>query len=204
MRRHRLTILAVCAALVAAPPGVMAGGLPGAVTFDGEARRNGAFIHELRDTLSFGLKPTAEGWGWTIWMGDPRQPRDDYVLVATPPYRGVNSTQIFGWHFRNADNTGSNEVGFKTVNAPQEVRPFRFVDTPEHYAAARQALEIALWGGDRGKAETDAARDFLLADEGWGQGVLEIAELELGNLVPHQRAWIERMAFTVTLTPFRE
>ena len=204
MPRINLRVLALWAALVLPSVGAAAGGQPAPITFHGEVRRGQVSVHDVRENLAFMLKPAQEGWGWYIWMGDPQQPLDDYVWVATPPYRGVNSRQIFGWHFRDADNTGPNEAGFKNMNAPQRVRQFRFVETPEQFRAAREALAIALWGGGRGKAEIDAATAFLLAGEGWGRGVVEITDLKLGNLAPHQRASIARMAFTVTLTPSYE
>lgn len=203
MHRNGLALLTLCATLVLVPAGAAAGQSPRVTAFEAEVRRGQEFTHDLGENLAFGLIPARDGRGWHIWMGDPQQPLDDYVSVATPPYRFIRPIQIYGGHFRNSDNTGPNAPGAKNVNAPQEVRQFRFVDTPEQYGVARQALEIALWGGGHSKAETAAARDLLLAGEGWGRGVLEITDLELGNLVPHQQAWIERMAFTVTLTPYR-
>lgn len=196
MLRIGLTMLAFVAMLA----GAVAEEQSRTVVFEGAVRRGETFSRALGEHLAFALEPDRNGWGWRIWMGDPRRPLDDYVSVATPPYRFVRSIQLFGWHFRNADNTGPNAPGPNSVNAPQEVRDFRFVETPADYRAARQALEVALWGNGRSASEIAAARTLLLDGEGWGHGVLEITSLEFGNLVPNRRAWIERMAFTVTLT----
>jgi hypothetical protein len=182
--------------LLAGP--VAAGGVQSLV-FEGSVRRGEAFERPLPDGLVFALRPQAHGW--LVWLGEPAQPSANYAVVATPPYRGVNPTQIEGWHFRNADNTGPNAVGTKNVNAPQDVRAFHFVASPEAYRATARDLEVALWGAGETEDEVSAARDRLLGGAGKGAGTLEITRLELGNLVPGARAWIERMAFTVTLVP---
>jgi hypothetical protein len=167
--------------------------------FEASVRRGEAFERPLPDGLVFALRPQEHGW--LVWLGDPAQPSANYAVIATPPYRGVNPTQIEGWHFRNADNTGPNAVGAKNVNAPQDVRAFHFVAGPEDYRATARDLEIALWGAGETEDAVAAARNRLLSGAGKGAGTLEITRLELGNLVPGERAWIERMAFTVTLVP---
>ena len=71
---------------------------------------------------------------------------NDYAAVVTPPYRGVNQLQLYGWHFRNADNSGPNAAGPKNLNAPQELRSFRFVLSREDFEDAAGALARLLWG----------------------------------------------------------
>ncbi len=61
-----------------------------------------------------------------------------------------------------------------------------------------EAIEVALWPGDRGPAEVDAARDAYRAIE-TADGTLQITDLELGNLVAGERAWIERARFMLRL-----
>ena len=53
------------------------------------------------------------------------------------------------------------------------------------------------------KARFDAARDAFWAIEK-ADGTLQITDLELGNLVPGERAWIERAGFVLRLchSPF--
>jgi hypothetical protein len=43
------------------------------------------------------------------------------LTTGTPPRHGPSPREIYGWHFRNADNTGPNTG---EVNAPQEMRAF--------------------------------------------------------------------------------
>ena len=61
-----------------------------------------------------------------------------------------------------------------------------------------ETLGVALWPGDRGPAEVDAARETYRAIE-TADGTLQITDLELGNLVAGERAWIERAGFTLRL-----
>ncbi|MDH3472814.1 MAG: hypothetical protein OEM59_03895 [Rhodospirillales bacterium] len=182
--------------LVAGPA---AGDEAQSLEFEASVRRGEAFERPLPDGLVFALRPREHGW--LVWLGDPAQPSANYAVIATPPFRGVNPTQIEGWHFRNADNTGPNAVGTKNVNAPQDMRAFYFVASPEAYRATARDLDVALWGAGKTADEVAAARGRLLSGVGKGAGTLEITRLELGNLVPGERAWIERMAFTVTLVP---
>lgn len=67
-------------------------------------------------TLAFEPAPA----GWSIRIRD----RGGLDLSAlTPPRFGPDPRDLFGWHFRNAANTGPNAGD---VNAPQRVRDFRF------------------------------------------------------------------------------
>ena len=74
-------------------------------------------------------------WDWVptvLWVlvgrAHPVEARPlENLARLTPPYHFVpNPRFIEGWHFRNSDNTGPNEVGEKNVNAPQRVRDFIF------------------------------------------------------------------------------
>ena len=76
---------------------------------------NHNFSQELDNGWVFSL--SAAKWGWRIAVYD-----DETDLTAgTPPLRGPNPREIYGWHFRNADNTGPNTG---EVNAPQHMRAF--------------------------------------------------------------------------------
>lgn len=170
---------------------------PVSVEFGGEVARSETVLHRFRHGESpyeFRLVPFAGGW--TIWIGEPMRRDRNYIAVVTGPFRGVNPAVINGWHFRNSDNTGPNEPGEKNVNAPGLERNFAFVLDGAGYAAAFAARESALAGNTQ--AEIDAAMQSL-SEVPKGEGQLLIRALELGNLVPNQRAVIERMAFTVRL-----
>lgn len=149
--------------------------------------------------LVFSLIPTeyAElGWmGWIIQIAPPAEPDHNYTSIVTPPFRGVNALQIIGWHFRNSDNTGANDG---SVNAPQEERNFLFVTNEEDYQTAFAAVDCVLHPSqceDMDDQEAFAIHESVPKSE----GTLLITELELGNLVPEQQAWIEHMAFEVEI-----
>jgi len=82
--------------------------------------------HDIAGYLVFRLEP--HDASWTISIGtrfsrmgvrnDSSVIYNNFAAVVTPAYRGVNDIYIEGWHFRNSDNTGPNEVGAKNVNAP--------------------------------------------------------------------------------------
>jgi hypothetical protein len=163
---------------------------------DGTVSRGETFAWPLANGLAFQLRPRLHGW--QIWIGDPARPEDNYATVATPPFHGPNPTLIQGWHFRNMDNTGPNVPGPTNVNAPQHVRPFRFVLGKARFDRARETLGVVLWPGDRSPAEAATALQAYRAIEN-ADGTLRITDLELGNLAPQERAWIERMGFTLRL-----
>ena len=160
------------------------------LSFSGEAKRGETFRHQLDGDLWFALRPDPQGWGWHIWIGDPREPQDDYAAVETPPYHGVNPLQLYGWHFGNSDITGA--------NTPQEERSFSFVLNGGDHDRAAAALARLLWGPVESE---DVARHL----QTWrralakGAGRLEITDMTLGNLSPGEIARFERIAFTVTL-----
>ncbi len=168
-------------------------------SFTGSVNRGERFEHVLPNGLVFSLIPTeyAElGWvGWMIQIAPPTEPDHNYAGVVTPPFRGVNALQIIGWHFRNADNTGPNEG---SVNAPQEKRDFLFVTNEGDYQMAFSAVDCIMHPSqceDMDNREAFAIHENIPKSE----GTLLITELELGNLIPEQQAWIEHMAFEVEI-----
>ncbi len=168
-------------------------------SFTGSVNRGERFEHVLPNGLIFSLIPTeyAElGWmGWNIQIGPATEPDHNYAGVVTPPFRGVNNLQIIGWHFRNADNTGPNDG---SVNASQEERTFLFVTSEEDYQVALDALQCLMWTSFCENMDEQEA--FTIHDGvPKSSGSLLITELELGNLMPEQQAWIERMTFEVEI-----
>src|SRR5918996_4079708 len=93
------------------------------VRFSGEVLKGRSFERQIGANRFFRLVP--EELGWSISVGS-KAGRENFCSVVTPPYRGVNTLRIEGWHFRNSDNSGRNELGPKNVNAPQELREFYF------------------------------------------------------------------------------
>jgi hypothetical protein len=146
--------------------------------------------------LSFRLIP--EKLGWVISVGGNTARENNYCGVVTPPYRGINTIHIEGWHFRNADNSGPNEPGRKNVNAPQKVREFYFVLDDGDYQKAFDALQILLWPSSSSKQQVDQAQNVhvkLLK----GSGKLTIRDLKLNSLEAGKQAGIDAMTFDVEL-----
>ena len=165
----------------------------------GEAQRGETLVHPFTHDdrqYEFRLMPVADGWA--VWIGDPMSRDRNYVIPATPPYRGINPAVIQGWHFRNADNTGPNKPGQGNVNAPGKVREFAFVLDGAGYQAGREALEILLWPEGRSEAEIKTAGKRL-KEIPKAAVTIEIEALELGNLVKGEQAWMERMAFRLRI-----
>lgn len=139
---------------------------PGVYQFQGAIRRGQTFSHAFGGFM-FALVPLEYGWSIDISKG-----QQHYLDKLTGPAHFVpNPTDIEGWHFRNAANTGPNTGD---VNAPDETRDFLF--------------------SPRWPRCPDA--EGLDKD---GQGTLEITDMELGNLVPGEQANILMMKFTVKL-----
>ena len=169
--------------------------------FQGEVQRGDTIVHPFEhEGLMFEFRLAPLGHGWSIWITDPTYRERNHVVVATPPYRGINPAVIQGWQFRNADNTGSNEPGEGNVNAPGKTREFAFVLDGAGYQAAREALDILLWPEGQDEEVIQAAEERLEAVPKVG-AVMEIEALELGNLIEGEQAWIERMAFRVRIDP---
>lgn len=165
--------------------------------FTGQVWRGQTFDKNLPQGFYFQLSPLEYayvGWiGWQISISNKFYPDHDFASVATPPFRGMNALSIEGWHFRNKNNSAPNDG---SLNAPQRVRPFHFVLNEENYQRASDLLKCILWPC------TDL--DILDAIEMHqtipiASGELTITQLELGNLVVGELAWIEYMEFEVKL-----
>ncbi len=167
--------------------------------FKGEIVRGEKFEKVLPNGLVFALLPeeyVETGWmGWTVHIGPSSDSSQNYAGIATPPFRGTNTLQILGWHFRNVDNTGPNDG---SVNAPQEERGFGFVLREEDYQIASDAVECIMWPSLCEDMDVQAAID-LHQSVSMGTGTLQITSLELGNLKQGEQAWIEYMEFEVEI-----
>jgi hypothetical protein len=145
---------------------------PETVSFGGTATSGQDFDHEIAPGLLFRLlDPGGEPGCWLIEVVEPDHPTDDFCGVVTPPYRGINALHLFAWHFLNADGTGPNEGD---VNAPGEVREFRFVTCREDLLAAREALEGMLWPVSTESQEAAIARHDSIPT---GEGTLIVTDL---------------------------
>ncbi len=90
-----------------------------AVPITGEAYGGHNFVEPVADGLRLGLSRAR--WGWRILVLDDA----DNDLLPVSPMRGglPEPRELYGWHFRNTDNTGANAG---EVNAPQHERVFTF------------------------------------------------------------------------------
>lgn len=169
---------------------------PRTVTFGGDVLKGRLFEKHIGANLFFRLVP--QELGWTIAIGNKADTVKNFCGIVAPPYRGVNALQIEGWHFRNADNSGPNQVGPKNVNAPQELREFYFVLNEVDYRSATAALDIFLWPYSYSKEQIDGAeRAHAMLRK--GHGTLTIRDLKLNTLERGKQAGIERMTFHVAL-----
>jgi hypothetical protein len=174
-------------------------GMAEPMLLEGEIQRGETMIHRFEysgNQFEFRLVPMAQGWA--VWIDSPGNRQRNYVVVVTPPFRGINPAVIQGWQFRNAANTGPNKPGEGGVNAPGKVRNFGFVLDGSGYQAAHEALDVLMWP-DRHSEQDLKAAIARLDDVPKAMAKMEIEALELGNLVEGDKAWIERMAFRLQI-----
>jgi len=150
------------------------------VRFEAELAEGERFTFDVNERLYFELDPDPEGWEIAVRAVD--RPGENLARL-TPPLPGPNPRQIWGWHFRNAANTGPNDG---SVAAPQNDRPFMFSE--------QVGRTIQGPGSTRGPTPEE-----IEAVERDGDGMLMVDDLKLGNLVPGQRATIRWMRFHVVL-----
>lgn len=169
---------------------------PKTAKVSGEVLKGRSFEKQIEANLFFRLIP--QELGWTIFIGNKAGADNNFCAVVTPPYRGVNHLYIEGWHFRNEDNSGPNEVGPKNVNAPQEARHFYFVLNAADYHKAFDALQILLWPYTHPKQQINWAEN-VHAKLPKGSGTVTIRDLKLNTLEFGKQAGIDRMTFDVLL-----
>jgi len=165
------------------------------ISFNGEVSRGQTFEKKLGQNLIFRLEYfDGDGEGWEIWVGDTAQSGHNYVRYTTPPYRGLNgNTDIMGWHFRNADNSGPRTSD--DIPVPQEVKKFHFILNETDYETAGDSLKKLMWSYDYSEEEVDRAWEVHRQLQK-ATGVLTITHIELGNLVAGEMAWINNFQFT--------
>ena len=166
------------------------------VSFSGEVLKAQSYKKQIASNLFFRLIP--QDLGWTIFVGAETSAENNFCSVVTPPYKGINAIRIEGWHFRNSDNTGPNEVGAKNVNAPQQIRDFQFVLNSGDYRRAFDALQILLWPYSYSKQQIDQA-EAVYARLPKGRGTLVIRELRLNTLEVGKQAGIDLLKMAVEL-----
>lgn len=83
-------------------PALLAGALftqAETVRVTGTVREGETFAQPVGRGLQFCLIPESEcGW-WISLAASCARASPNFAMIATPPYRGVNPTQIYSWHF---------------------------------------------------------------------------------------------------------
>lgn len=161
--------------------------------FDGKISRGQNYKHQITENLVFCLVPSERAEGWNIVVSDSRPGSCDptstnfvnFGLVVTPPFHGNISFDVFGWQFRNENNTENLENRFN--------RYFNFVFDREDYDTYWYGTRCSLWQGKPDCAL--ATQTSTNTDISRSSGKFTVTNLKLGNLVPNSRAWIEYMEF---------
>jgi hypothetical protein len=174
--------------------------------FTGHILRGEIYKHQITEGLIFCLVPSGifaevPDEGWSIVTSDSLADSCDFKSenfvdfgpIVTPPFRSNLLFDVYGWHFRNKDNTGENDG---SVNAPQKERFFNFVFNRKDYEIMWHSERCNEW-----KIDTDCAiatqSSVKSSEIPRSRAKFTITELELGNLVPNSLAWIEYMEFIV-------
>jgi hypothetical protein len=156
--------------------------------FEGQVKRLNIYRQEIADGLVFCLKPDETGWEIAITDSSQNECTENYSIPVSPPWHGENPLFISGYQFRNRDNTGENDG---SVNAYQEERGFNFVFSHNDFEVMQSAYRCSHWFVD---CPTETSNKTVVY---WSRGIMTITNLELGNLIPNERAWIDSMDFEV-------
>ncbi len=137
-------------------------------------------------------QPADDGWtlklvpvesGWQLQVSAAGRESED-ISRLTPPWHGPNPRDLFGWHFRNTDNTAQNDGG---VNAPGLMREFIF---SSHVG---RDIQGAAATSSPTSEEIDAVRFF-------GRGWLFIDSYRLTAPRKGEQAAFESLTFHACLT----
>lgn len=149
-----------------------------AVVVSGEVAGTQAHRQSVGRDWTFALEPAPHGWHLRLY-----DPRGLDLTQFTPPFRlAPNPRELFGWHFRNAANTGPNQGD---VNAPQRLRLFVF------------AAALGTTGGFKPSDPMPSGFDPAESD---GRGWLEILDYGLADLEPGRQARLVYLKFDACLT----
>jgi len=156
--------------------------------FKGQVKRKEMYKQEITNNLVFCLKPNETGWEIVVTDTSQNECTENFSVPVTPPWHGENPLFIRGYQFRNKDNTGENDG---SVNAPQKERGFNFVFNHNDFEIMQSAYRCSHWFVD---CPTETSNITI---PNWSRGIMTITNMELGNLIPNEQAWIESMDFEV-------
>jgi hypothetical protein len=144
----------------------------------GELTAGKAFSETTPGGWILKLRPNEDGWFLSVTT---RGRETEDLSRMTIPFHAANPRDIYGWYFRNADNTGPNDG---SVNAPGRLRHFIF--------SPRVGRDLHP-GSNTTMADVEAVEAF-------GRGWFYIDEFELTPPKAGTRASFTRLDFTACLT----
>lgn len=160
------------------------------VRFSGEVVKDQLFEREVGRGLLFRLNPNraSNPPGWTIELRSLANPENDFLWVATPPYRFMNPRYL------------DTSYGYSAQEAVQmSERPFNFVLNAADYQKMTEAVRTLLWSYGHSEAELAEARK-VVEETQTGSGSLRILHARVGvERVGDERGWIESLKFEVEL-----
>lgn len=145
--------------------------------------------------LMFSLDPAEGGWQINVVpevKNCLRDCADDDCYNMTDinlPLHGVNSTQLYGWHFRNADNTAPNDG---STIAPGEERDFVYALSCSDQTRIMDSY-MCLTGS---RQDCEDTGNIVV-----GHGLLTVNSHELTPPEKGQMADFVKATFTLTLYP---
>ncbi len=149
-----------------------------ATSLSGEVSGNHAFRQSVTNDWTVQLLPSKYGWDLRITGKDGVD-----LSQITPPFRQApNSREIYGWHFRNANNTARNTGD---VNAPQYTRPFVFSPSLT---------------GTGGFKPSSSGLPIDAQNHEVGRGVLRVLDMGLTDLEKGQQARMNYLKFDICLS----
>ncbi len=160
------------------------------IRFGGEVVKNQLFEREVGRGLLFRLHPSraSNPPGWTIELRSRANPDNDFLWVATPPYRFMNPRYL------------DTSYGYSAQQAVQmSERAFNFVLNDADYEKMTEAVRKLLWPYNHSEAEL-AEAEKVLEETPTGSGRLHILDARLGGEdETNGRGWIENLRFEVEL-----
>ncbi len=161
-----------------------------AIRSSGEVVKNQLFEREVGRGLLFRLNPSqaSNPPGWTIELRSRANPENDFLWVATPPYRFMNPRYL------------DTSYGYSAQQAVQmSERAFNFVLNDSDYEKMTEAVRKLLWPYNHSEAEL-AEAEKVLEETPTGSGRLHILDARLGGEDETEgRGWIESLRFEVEL-----
>lgn len=149
-----------------------------ATSISGEISGNRMFEEPVTDNWNIQLLPSQFGWDLRLFDKDGLD-----LSQITPPFRQApNPREIYGWHFRNLDNTTTNTGD---VNAPQHTRLFAFSPSLT---------------GTGGFKPSNSNSPINSQNTDGGRGVLHILDMGLSDLEKGQKARMSYLKFDICLT----